>query len=90
MNNTKKSKASGRLDLDALFSEKGSMVLIDPMGELAAVTAHKTKKNMHGFPAVNPFVVLPPQVPGNMPRWFRLLVTAAISDLMKKQKKGRL
>jgi len=88
MNNTRKRKASGRLVLDALFSAKDSMVLIDPKGELAAVTAHKTKKNRRGVLTLNPFIVLPAETLGqHAAKWFRLGVTTAISDLMKKQRK---
>ncbi len=88
MNNNKKRKASGREPLDALLSPERSIVLLDPKGELAAVIARKTKKNRRGILTINPFVVLPPQGPGFMPqKWFRLSVTAAISDLMKKQRK---
>jgi hypothetical protein len=44
MNNNDKRKASDRVPVAVLLSSQRSIVLLDPKGELAAVTANKAKK----------------------------------------------
>ena len=85
--NNKKSKASGRMVANAFLSARDSMVLLDPMGALAAVTANRAKRNGGSVMTLNPFVVLPPEQVEKCGKWFRLLATAAISDLSKAQRK---
>jgi hypothetical protein len=74
--NNEKSKVSGRMVADAFLAPRGSMVLLDPKGALAAVTANRTKKNGDGVMTLNPFVVLPLETFDPCGKWFRLCTTA--------------
>jgi hypothetical protein len=87
MNQNKKRKASGQVPVAALLAPQHSIVLIDPKSELAALTAHKTKRSRRGVLTVNPFLVLPPDHLEACGKWFRLCVKTAIADLIKGQRK---
>ncbi len=70
----------------ALLSARGSMIVIDPKSECAAVVRGKAKNN-GGVPVFNPFVVLPPKQVEKSATWFRLSLAAALGDLQRKDGK---
>lgn len=82
-------KGSGQVPLPALLSPQRSIMLLDPKGELCAVTANKAKKIGGGVVAVNPFIVLPSpeKFEQQCGKWFRLCIGAAIQDHINKQRK---
>ena len=87
MNKEKKRKASGQLLRAGLLSPRHSIVLVDPMGELCAVTANRSRKTRHGALAIDPFVVLPSDTFEQARKWFRLCMATALRACIKKQKR---
>jgi hypothetical protein len=86
--NNKKTKASGRVPVDALHSANGSMIVLDCKGELAAVMSGNAKRKQGSVAVVNPFLVLSPDHIEICRKAFRHCMAEALNDLMKAERKG--